>query len=205
MCKISASHLRRLSKNTPRYLPWWSESQVEVDESCTSPLCQEECWDPLAGQTLPVFLMFICSPRVVSQLSRLVTALVRRQALSRMLKPLKNNSMSSANIRTLTSTHDGNWQVSYVKCEEKRAKDTALWNPTTASWFELTGFLHERAVVSRLGTGLRTTLELYHKFRCQTTSQWELDVLLYQTPCSGLQRLNRLPFHSLSQAVSDAQ
>ena len=44
--------------------------------------------------------MFICSPRVVSQLSRLVTALVRRQAISGMLKPLKNKRMSSSNIKT---------------------------------------------------------------------------------------------------------
>ena len=58
-----------------------------------------------------VFPMFICSPRVVSQLSRLVTAFVRRQAISGMLKPLKNNSMSSANIRTLTSTHDGKSRI----------------------------------------------------------------------------------------------
>ena len=67
----------------------------------------------MAEQTWPVYFrpMFICNPPVVSQLCRLVTALVRRQSISGMPKPLKKNSMLSANIRTLTSTHDGKSHV----------------------------------------------------------------------------------------------
>ena len=82
-------------------------SQAEVNESCTSQLhVSGGMLRPLGRTNIAcVFPMFICSPRVVSQLSRLVTALVRRQAISGMLKPLKYNSMSSSNIRTLKHQH----------------------------------------------------------------------------------------------------